>query len=178
MEHALHETTLATRWPALAITPSVQQSPPGSTAVCRPICHVTVGPRQAYTKNFIRIAWRRRTAKIGSLCLQPSNSGRLALVHTPPVSDVIAEPYISLPPSEPLRITDPSLKEFWSPWLNSCRTSHMKQHSPSRRKNFFLVWRGRKTGIFYKWSHCYASIRGYKDAKFKGFDSLQEAITL
>ena len=51
----------------------------------------------------------------------------------------------------------------------------MKQHSPSRRKNFFLVWRGRKIGLFYKWSHCYASIRGYKDAKFKEFDSSQEA---
>ena len=101
-----------------------------------------------------------------------SDSGRLALVHIPPLSAVIVEPCISLPS---LRITDPRLKEFWSPWLNTCRTSHMKQHNPSRRKNFFLVWRGRKIGIFYKWSHCYANIRGYKDAKFKGFDSLQEA---
>ena len=127
-----------------------------------------------HTKNFIRVAWRRRTAKVGSFSTHLSEGGRLALTHIPPPAgcEVLADP----PNRPPLRrVTDPRFKEFWAPWLHMCRAPSARQHSPSRRKNFFIVWRGRKKGIFYKWSHCLASIRGYKGAKFKGFDSLQEA---
>ena len=45
----------------------------------------------------------------------------------------------------------------------------------SRRKNFFVVWRGRICGVFYRWCDTLASVAGFPDPAFKGFDTRQEA---
>ena len=55
-----------------------------------------------------------------------------------------------------------------SKWSNSPRTSE-------RKANFFAVWRGHTTGVFYKWSDCKAAIRGHKNPGFKGCRCLEEA---
>ncbi|MFZ5879380.1 MAG: viroplasmin family protein [Chloroflexota bacterium] len=44
----------------------------------------------------------------------------------------------------------------------------------SKRK-FYVVWKGRKTGIFTSWVECEAQVKGFVDAKFKAFDSRAEA---
>ena len=47
-------------------------------------------------------------------------------------------------------------------------THETAQQFPQKELLPGVVSKGRKIGIFYKWSHCYANFRGYKDAKFKG----------
>ena len=55
-----------------------------------------------------------------------------------------------------------------SMWTNSHGTN-------GRKANFFAVWRGKKSGVFYKWSDCKAALRGHMDPGFKGYRTLQEA---
>lgn len=42
-------------------------------------------------------------------------------------------------------------------------------------KKYYVVWHGRKTGIFDNWEECFEQVNGFKDAKFKSFDTLQQA---
>ena len=42
-------------------------------------------------------------------------------------------------------------------------------------KGFFVVLRGRTRGVFYRWCDAFASVAGFPDAKFKGFDSKEGA---
>ena len=42
-------------------------------------------------------------------------------------------------------------------------------------KNFYAVSRGRKTGIFTTWGECEKQVKGYKNARFKGFYTRAEA---
>ncbi|CAG5002765.1 Ribonuclease H [Dyadobacter sp. CECT 9275] len=45
----------------------------------------------------------------------------------------------------------------------------------AKKTKFYVVWQGRQTGIFTDWRECEAQIKGFDDAQFKSFDSLQEA---
>ena len=45
----------------------------------------------------------------------------------------------------------------------------------AKKTKFYVVWRGRQTGIFTDWKECEAQIKGFDDAQFKSFDSIQEA---
>ncbi|MGP1515136.1 MAG: ribonuclease H1 domain-containing protein [Bacteroidales bacterium] len=45
-----------------------------------------------------------------------------------------------------------------------------------RKKNkYYVVWSGRKKGIFTDWNECKASIEGFHEARYKSFDSKKEA---
>jgi ribonuclease HI len=43
------------------------------------------------------------------------------------------------------------------------------------KKKYYVVWRGRKTGIFDTWAECERSTKGYKGASFKSYPTLEEA---
>lgn len=43
------------------------------------------------------------------------------------------------------------------------------------RKNYYTVWKGHKRGIFESWDDCKAQIKDFKDAQYKGFETLDEA---
>ncbi len=43
------------------------------------------------------------------------------------------------------------------------------------KKKFYAVKVGRKTGIFTTWAECLASVSGYSKAKFKGFETKEDA---
>ena len=43
------------------------------------------------------------------------------------------------------------------------------------KKKYYVVWYGRKTGIFATWADCQKQINGYPGAKYKSFISLQLA---
>lgn len=45
----------------------------------------------------------------------------------------------------------------------------------AKKKNFYAVKKGHKTGIFKNWADCSAQIHGFKGAMYKGFETLQEA---
>ncbi len=43
------------------------------------------------------------------------------------------------------------------------------------KSKYYVVWKGRKTGIFSSWPEAEAQVKGYAGAQFKAFDSLDEA---
>ena len=43
------------------------------------------------------------------------------------------------------------------------------------KTKFYVVWKGRKTGIFNTWEACSAQVSGYQGAEYKAFDSLPAA---
>lgn len=43
------------------------------------------------------------------------------------------------------------------------------------KKKYYVVWKGRKTGIFPTWAECEAQVKGYTGARFKSFPSKAEA---
>ncbi len=45
----------------------------------------------------------------------------------------------------------------------------------AKKTKFYVVWQGRKTGIFTDWKECEAQIKGFDDAQFKSFDSIEDA---
>jgi ribonuclease HI len=42
-------------------------------------------------------------------------------------------------------------------------------------KKFYVVWKGRKTGVFTSWEDCSAQVSGYPDAEYKAFASREAA---
>lgn len=44
------------------------------------------------------------------------------------------------------------------------------------KKNYYVVRKGSKVGIFTTWSECQASVKGFKGAVFKGFETKAEAL--
>ena len=44
------------------------------------------------------------------------------------------------------------------------------------KKNYYVVKEGSKVGIFQNWTECQASVKGYKGAVFKGFETKAEAL--
>jgi len=44
------------------------------------------------------------------------------------------------------------------------------------KKNYYVVKEGSKVGIFTNWNECQASVKGYKGAVFKGFETKAEAL--
>jgi ribonuclease HI len=43
------------------------------------------------------------------------------------------------------------------------------------KQKFYVVWKGRRTGIFTTWDECSAQVSGYPGAEYKAFDSLPAA---
>ena len=41
----------------------------------------------------------------------------------------------------------------------------------NKKPKYYVVWRGRKTGIFTSWEACSAQVSGYPNAKYKAFQS-------
>ena len=65
-------------------------------------------------------------------------------------------------------------RKFWEQWLPKDETgwSRSGRRGPA---NFYVVHKGRRTGIFYKWSDCMRSVAGCHMARFQGFMSLENA---
>ena len=43
------------------------------------------------------------------------------------------------------------------------------------KRKFYVVWKGRKTGIFTSWAECEKQVKGFAGAEFKAFELLKEA---
>ncbi|MCL4259582.1 MAG: viroplasmin family protein [Anaerolineales bacterium] len=43
------------------------------------------------------------------------------------------------------------------------------------KRKFYVVWKGRKTGVFTSWAECEKQVKGFVGAEFKAFESLREA---
>lgn len=45
------------------------------------------------------------------------------------------------------------------------------------KQKYYVVWKGRETGIFTSWAECEKQVKGFTAAEYKSFDSLAEAET-
>lgn len=45
----------------------------------------------------------------------------------------------------------------------------------ANKKKFYVIWKGRKCGIFSSWDECKSNVVGYRDAQYKSFASMKEA---
>ena len=45
----------------------------------------------------------------------------------------------------------------------------------AKKSKYYVVWNGRKTGVFNSWKDCEASVKGFEGATYKSFDSLEQA---
>src|SRR5699024_9477843 len=45
----------------------------------------------------------------------------------------------------------------------------------AKKKKYYVVWKGKKTGIFENWKDCKEVISGFKGAQYKSFLSFEEA---
>lgn len=45
----------------------------------------------------------------------------------------------------------------------------------AKKKKYYVVWRGKKPGIYNSWQECKKMISGYKGAQYKSFTSFEEA---
>lgn len=43
------------------------------------------------------------------------------------------------------------------------------------KQKYYVVWKGRKTGIFTTWAECEKQVKGFVDAQYKAFGSSKEA---
>ena len=43
------------------------------------------------------------------------------------------------------------------------------------KQKYYVVWKGRKTGIFTSWAECEKQVKGFVGAQYKAFDSSKEA---
>lgn len=44
-----------------------------------------------------------------------------------------------------------------------------------KKKKYYTVWKGHKSGVFEKWEDCKAQIKDYQGAQYKSFDSFEDA---
>jgi hypothetical protein len=45
----------------------------------------------------------------------------------------------------------------------------------AKKQKFYVVWKGRKTGIFKTWEACNAQVEGYPGAEYKSFENQPQA---
>lgn len=45
----------------------------------------------------------------------------------------------------------------------------------AKKNKYYVVWIGKKTGVFDSWKECEESVKGFEGAKYKSFDSLTSA---
>jgi ribonuclease HI len=57
-----------------------------------------------------------------------------------------------------------------------CRM-HLKYNGAMGKPRYYVVWKGRKRGIFTSWIECERQVKGFVGAEYKAYDSLPEAET-
>ena len=45
----------------------------------------------------------------------------------------------------------------------------------AKKQKYYVVWQGKKPGIYTDWDECKEQVAGVKGAQYKGFDSMAEA---
>ena len=124
------------------------------------------------SNNYLSVIWRHRTAIIGELKIIGNN-----ICRKPP--DIITSTSLLSRPF--VQHVSNRVLHTWKLWLPHVHTSGKKSAKYARNRSkkgrwgFYRVWQGRRTGVFYRWSHCKASICGHPDPGFRGFDSIAAA---
>ena len=114
-------------------------------------------------KNYLVCCWAARKARVGTIRVCHG-----ALLHTP------APPATGLVPSAPVA-RDLLGEATYHDWAGWARLPKPPDPKSSHFSNFFVVWRGRSLGVFYKWADVWRSVAGFPRPMFKGFATLEQA---
>ena len=109
-------------------------------------------------KNYFVRCWRARQNLIGKISVRNG-----ALVHEKHATRVL------LAPEPKPFVFRAHLSWQWKDWIPRDPLCTAREQGPP--KAFFVVLRGRQVGVFYTWFDAKASVSGFPNAKFKGFDS-------
>ena len=121
------------------------------------------------TKNFLMTCWRIRECTMGRLTVR---AGRI--VHEPP-SPRALRTLNSQRHQDMLPPTIPADRRWdWSRWLPR-PTKTWRRTGKKGPANFYVVYKGRTRGLFYKWADVLPAIAGFAEARFQGFHSLAAA---
>ena len=112
-------------------------------------------------KNFFVRCWRARQNLIGKISVRNG-----ALEHEKPAIRVLLAP-------EPKPFVFHShLSWQWKDWIPSDPLCSAREQDPPKA---FVVLCGRQVGFFYTWFDAKASVSGFPNTKFKGFDTESRA---
>ena len=133
-------------------------------------CGIARWKTNQLAKQFLSVCWRIREAAVGKLRIVNghvvsacSGSGdRLAQLLAEQLDDVKA-------PSQTSTNIVPEQ------WLTRWQWRNPGQCQPKGKSTFYVVFRGRCTGIFYKWTDCMRMIRGFSDPMVRGYTTLAKA---
>merc|ERR1711871_438908 len=103
--------------------------------------------------NYLWACWCKRKSIVGTLQIK---AGRL--VRTKPDNAVQQQAETTNDIQAP-----EGFRRYWASWLPQILRKKTQPSNGSKtgtRNNFDKVWRGRRKGVFYKWSHCRSSIAG------------------
>ena len=116
-------------------------------------------------KSYLRACWKLRLAMLGELRVDHG------VLKCEPSYECVAE----LKQKQDERrsasrvISPKDLETHWRPWTRG--PSRRANKSSRKRGAFYVVWRGRQTGLFYKWSDCMRSVANFAGARFRGYGS-------
>lgn len=64
----------------------------------------------------------------------------------------------------------------WNSLYFCCETNDLnKSRRMEKKQKYYVVWSGRETGIFRSWPECERQITGFMTARYKSFESEEEA---
>ena len=96
------------------------------------------------------------------------------IVHDPPLPRSHKACQKQIDQAPPLFAAPESQRLPWAAWL----PKEPRAWNDTRKKgpaNFYVVTRGRRPGLYYKWSDCRRAIAGVKGARFQGYQRLTDA---
>ena len=47
----------------------------------------------------------------------------------------------------------------------------------AKKQKYYTVWKGKEPGVYETWKECENQIKGFENAKYKSFDTQQEAVS-
>lgn len=66
-------------------------------------------------------------------------------------------------------------KELYAPPLNPLPKGEGNDKMSKKKKKYYTVWKGHKTGVFENWNDCKAQITNFEGAQYKSFESFDAA---
>lgn len=98
----------------------------------------------------------------------------VSLSLAPPISITLSDLF---DPSDLLPVPMPASKPppVWGQLSLLIDLGPIQMAKTARKQKYYVVWKGRRTGIFDSWEECSAQVHGYTGARYKSFDSREEA---
>ena len=115
-------------------------------------------------KNYLAAIWKFREATLGKLTV---SSGRLQCVKSPATpQELILRQRV---------IISNVARASWSEWIPPPPWKQDSVCATSKRAAFYVLYKGKWAGLYYKWSDCVLEMKGTPGALAKGFNTLREA---